>query len=185
MVRTDERPRTGRTTVVLDRRSSAYSSDGFERAVSATLSALIAGWHPEDALRLVTTEPTIITDIHSKSDLDLVDDRLATIRPSSTTILNPSSTADRNTRSSLIATLQDLSRRTRGGALIVVTGAPEAELAAAMLGLGRHYRATIVITCEPNPARNILRHVRHDGNSDPIAEWHRVLKRPQSQAISS
>ncbi len=187
MVRTDERPRTGRTTVVFDRRASAYSTEGFERAVSATLSALVAGWNPEDALRLVTTEPTVITDIHATSELDVVDDRLATIRPSSTTVLNPSSTKEpgsrsASTRSSLITTLQDLSHRTRGGTLVVVTGAPEAELAAAMVGLGRRYRSTVVITCEPNPVQNIGRHVRHDGTSDPVAEWRQVLKQPVGQA---
>ncbi len=190
MVRTDERPRTGRTTVVLDRRASAYSPEGFERAVSAALSALIAGSNPDDALRLATTEPTIITDIYSNSELDLVDDRFATMRPTSTTILNPSSLSDRssidpNTKSSLITTLQDLSRRTRGGTLVVVTGAPEPGLAAAMLGLGRRYRATIVITCEPNPVHNIPRHVRHDGTSDPVTEWRQVLKQPVGQAVYS
>ncbi len=187
MVRTDEKPRTGRTTVVLDRRASAYSTEGFERAVSAALSALIAGWNPEDALRLVTTEPTVITDIHATSELNLVDDRFATLRPNSTTILNPSSTNEpgaqsASTRSSLISALQDISRRSRGGTLVVVTGAPEAELAAAMVGLGRRYRATIVITCEPTPVQNIPRHVRHDGSSDPVSEWRQVLNQPLQAA---
>ncbi len=80
MVRTDERPRTARTTRRARPVAAAYSSEGFERAVSATLSALVAGWNPEDALRLVTTEPTVITDIHSWHELDLVDDRFATLR---------------------------------------------------------------------------------------------------------
>jgi hypothetical protein len=171
----------------LDRRASAYSTEGFERAVSAALSALIAGWNPEDALRLVTTEPTVITDIHATSELNLVDDRFATLRPNSTTILNPSSTNEpgaqsASTRSSLISALQDISRRSRGGTLVVVTGAPEAELAAAMVGLGRRYRATIVITCEPTPVQNIPRHVRHDGSSDPVSEWRQVLNQPLQAA---
>lgn len=167
MVRTDERPRTGRTTVVLDRRASAYSTEGFERAVSAALSALIAGWSTEDALRLVTTEPTVITDVHSLAELDIVDDRFATLRPTSSI---PSVT-----KSSLLTTLQDLSRRTRGGTLIVVTGAPEAELPAAIVSLRRNYRMIIVITCEPNPVQSILHHVRHDGTSDPVTEWRQIL----------
>ncbi len=174
MVRTDERPRTGRTTVVLDRRASAYSTEGFERAVSATLSALIAGWSTEDALRLVTTEPTHITDIHSLSELDIVDDRFATLRPTSSI---PAAT-----KSSLLTTLQDLSRRTRGGTLVVVTGAPEAELPAAIVSLRRNYQAIIVITCEPNPVQSILNHVRHDGASDPVTEWRQILH-PSAVAV--
>ena len=175
MVRTDERPRTGRTTVVLDRRAAAYSNEGFERAVSATLSALIAGWSTEDALRLVTTEPTLITDISSLAELDLVDNRFATLRP---TRAIPSAA-----KSSLLATLQDLSRRTRGGTLVVVTGAPEPELPAVMVSLRRKYQATIVITCEPNPVHNIPHHVRHDGTSDPVTEWRQIIH-PSAAAVS-
>ncbi|MEZ5228051.1 MAG: DUF58 domain-containing protein [Acidimicrobiales bacterium] len=44
VVRQDERPRTGRVTVLLDLRRSSYDEPGFERAVSAALSALYAGW---------------------------------------------------------------------------------------------------------------------------------------------
>ncbi len=175
MVRTDERPRTGRTTVVLDRRAAAYSNEGFERAVSATLSALIAGWSTDDALRLVTTEPTLITNINSLAELDIVDDRFATLRPTNAI---PSAV-----KSSLVSTLQDLSRRTRGGTLVVVTGAPEAELPAAMLALRRNYQATIVITCEPNPVHNIPHHVRHDGTSDPVTEWRQIIH-PSTVAVS-
>ena len=175
MVRTDERPRTGRTTVVLDRRAAAYSNEGFERALSATLSALIAGWSTEDALRLVTTEPTLITDISSLAELDLVDNRFATLRP---TRAIPSAA-----KSSLLATLQDLSRRTRGGTLVVVTGAPEPELPAVMVSLRRKYQATIVITCEPNPVHNIPHHVRHDGTSDPVTEWRQIIH-PSAAAVS-
>ncbi len=176
MVRTDERPRTGRTTVILDRRASSYGVEGFERAVSAALSALIAGWNAEDALRLVTTEPTTITNIHSSAELNLIDDQFATMRPVSNA---------HTPRSSLITTLQDISRRTRGGTLVVVTGAPEAELPAVMVGLRRRYRSIVVITCEPTPITKLPGHVRHDGSSDPVTEWNDVLGQPHGQVISA
>ncbi len=180
MVRTDERPRTARTTVVLDRAAAAYSSEGFERAASASLSALVAGWNPEDALRLVTTEPTIITDIHSWHELDLVDDRFATLRWSVDT-----ASPDSSEPSTLIPTLRDLSTRTRGGTLIVVTGAPEPELAAAVARLGRRYRRVAVITCEPTPLTGIPGHIRHDGIADPVIEWRAVLNSPSFHPVTT
>lgn len=178
MVRTDEQPRTARTTVVLDRRSAAYSADGFERAVSAALSALHAGWNPNDSLRLVTTEPTVMTEVYGFHDLDLVDDRFATMRWA-----GGGSTSGELHGSSLIAALRDLNRRGRSGTLVVITGAPETELAAALIGLGRRYRRVAAITCEPTPLTGIPGHIRHDGVSDPVPEWHRVLVAPTTATV--
>lgn len=180
MVRTDEQPRTARTTIVLDRRSAAYSPDGFERAVSAALSALYAGWNPNDLLRLMTTEPTVVTDIHSVDELELVDDRFATIRWSG----GGSTTTDPD-GSSLIAALRDLTRRSRGGTLIIVTGAPEVDLAPALIGLGRRYRRVVAITCEPTPVTGIPGHIRHDGVSDPVSQWREVMVKPAMKAVGS
>lgn len=50
VVRQDERPRTGRVTVVLDHQNTSYDDAGFERAVSAALSALYAAWNGEDPI---------------------------------------------------------------------------------------------------------------------------------------
>ncbi|NNF55221.1 MAG: DUF58 domain-containing protein [Acidimicrobiales bacterium] len=164
MVRTDERPRTGRTTVLFDKRASVYSVEGFERAVSAALSALIAGWTSEDSLRLVTTEPTLVTEVQTLHELDLIDDQFATLRWSTT--------AEENSgQSSLLLNLRDLGRKSRGGTLIVVTGAPEDNLAAALVGLRRRFERVATITCEPSPITGIRGHVRHDGLHDPLPEW--------------
>lgn len=180
MVRTDEQPRTARTTVVLDRRSAAYSPDGFERAVSAALSALYAGWNPNDSLRLLTTEPTVVTEIRGVDELDLVDDRFATMRWS-----GGGATSTDPDGSSLIAALRDLTRRSRGGTLILVTGAPEAELSAALIGLRRRYRRVAAITCEPTPVAGIPGHIRHDGVADPVEQWNRTLVAPALKATGT
>ena len=54
MVRQDELPWQGRTTVVLDDRAGAHTADSFERMVSAAASVLVAGSRRRDLVRVVT-----------------------------------------------------------------------------------------------------------------------------------
>ena len=56
-----------------------YDDEGFERAVSAALSALYSGFRGGDALRFLTTAGSATTDIRTRSDLDAVDEQLALI----------------------------------------------------------------------------------------------------------
>ncbi len=168
MVRTDERPRTGRTTVLLDRRASVYSPEGFERAVSAALSALMASWNEEDTLRFITNEPTLITDIQTAHELKLADDRCATLSWATRDVAEVE-------QSSLLLNLRDLGRRSRGGTLIVVTGAPEEQLPAVLVSLRRRFERVATITCEPSPLAGLRGRIRHDGIHDPVVEWRTVL----------
>jgi uncharacterized protein (DUF58 family) len=55
MVRQDERPWQGRATVLLDTRRAAHTPVGFERAVSAATSIIVACWHHRFLVRLVDT----------------------------------------------------------------------------------------------------------------------------------
>ena len=96
VVRQEERPKTGRVTVVLDRRAEVYDDEGFERAVSATLSSLHSGFNGGDALRFLTTAGPAVSDIRTRSELDGVDEQLALIEPTQS--------------ASLIRSLEELNR---------------------------------------------------------------------------
>ena len=54
MVRQDEIPWQGRTTLVLDDRAGVHSPESFERMVSAAASILVAGAGRQDLVRIVT-----------------------------------------------------------------------------------------------------------------------------------
>ena len=56
VVKQNELPWQGRTTVALDVRRGAYREDVFERAVSAAASVLHASWHRGDLVRLLTSD---------------------------------------------------------------------------------------------------------------------------------
>jgi uncharacterized protein (DUF58 family) len=58
MVRQDELPWQGRTTVVLDDRRTVHTVQSFERAVSAAASIVLAGARRRDLVRLVTASGT-------------------------------------------------------------------------------------------------------------------------------
>ncbi|HEX6597190.1 MAG TPA: DUF58 domain-containing protein [Acidimicrobiales bacterium] len=56
MIRQHELPWQGRSTVLLDVRSSAHDDASFEQAVSAAASLLTASWKRDSQVRLLTTE---------------------------------------------------------------------------------------------------------------------------------
>jgi uncharacterized protein (DUF58 family) len=56
MVRQDELPWQGRTTIVLDDRAAVHAPASFERMVSAAASILVAGGRRRDLVRLVTSD---------------------------------------------------------------------------------------------------------------------------------
>ncbi len=145
VVRQDERPRTGRVTVILDLRRASYDDAGFERAVSAALSALYAGWRGDDALRFLTTGTSAVTDIRSRHELDAIDEQLATV-----------TTTD---SASLVRSIENLGRMGRGGTLVVVTGTPTSELPLALDRARRTFGVVTTVICQPTtdpPAGSIV-----------------------------
>lgn len=108
VVRQDERPRTGRVTILLDVSADAYDDDGFERAVAAALSALYAGFRGGDALRFATSASAGLTDIRTRSELEGVDEQLALI--------------DRARSGSFVQRIEEVARSTGGGTLVLVGG---------------------------------------------------------------
>lgn len=161
VVRQEERPKTGRVTVILDRRREIYDEEGFERAVSAALSALHSGFRGGDALRFLTSATTSSeTDIRSRSDLDAVDEQLVLI--------------DRTESASLIGSLEEQTKVGRGGTLVVVTGRIAQHLDTAVARARRTFGLVIVIACQsttnlPNWS------ISHDGHADLPVAWHRAI----------
>ncbi len=157
VVRQEERPKTGRVTVVLDRRDDVYDDDGFERAVSAALSALHAGFRGGDALRFVTTAGPAVSDIRTRSELDAVDEQLALIETVQ--------------RASLIRSLEELSRVSRGGSLVIVTGAASEKTLPVIAGAKKAFGLVIVVACQRSPEGNYRWAMTYDGSTNFTEEW--------------
>ncbi len=163
VVKQEERPRTGRVTVVLDRRRSVYDEEGFERAVSAALSALHAGWRGDDALRFLTSASPGFTDIRSRAELDAVDEQLAMVTSTE--------------GASLVRTIDEITRVGRGGTLILVTGIPTEELNAAIEGARRSFGLIHTVLCQPVASTSIPGAIMHTPESDFQAEWNEAQHR--------
>lgn len=161
VVRQEERPKTGRVTVVLDRRREVYDEAGFERAVSAALSALHSGFRGGDSLRFLTSAGPAVTDIRSRADLDAVDEQLA--------VINATESA------SLVRTLEDQTRIGRGGTLVVVTGGITEHTATAIGRTRRTFGLVILVTCQRPGDTGVPGAVVHDGEQDLPTQWHRAV----------
>ncbi len=158
VVKQEERPRTGRVTVILDQRYESYTEAGFERAVSATLSVLYAGWRGDDALRYLTSGSGTFADIRSRAELDAVDEQLATVQ----------TTQD----ASLVRAIDETTRVGRGGTLVVVTGRPSPELSSSLDVARRSYGQVIPIVCEQTqPSRLPGGSILHDGGIPLGESW--------------
>ena len=171
VVRQEEKPKTGRVTVVLDRRKEVYDEEGFERAVSAALSALHSGFRGGDSLRFLTSASSSVTDIRSRAELDAVDEQLA--------LINTTESA------SLVRTLEEQTRIGRGGTLVVVTGLVAQHLDAAIARSRRTFGLVIVVCCqrpaEGTPPWAIL----HDGVENFPVAWQRAVSVAATSAASS
>lgn len=164
VVKQEERPRTGRVTVILDQRSESYTEEGFERAVSTALSVLYAGWRGDDALRYLTTSNGSYADIRSRAELDAIDEQLSIIR----------TTQD----ASLIRTIDETSRVGRGGTLVLITGHISSELEPAVEAARRRYGLVCTVTCEhPGDDASFKGLVINDGINPLAANWAIELQR--------
>lgn len=110
VVRQDELPQQGRTTIVLDTRLTAATAATFERMVSAAASLLMAARRRDDLVRLITTHG-IDTGFIPSVGRDAALDELATVAQSDA--------------GDLIGTIDALRRRS-GSSVVGVFGAHEA-----------------------------------------------------------
>ena len=161
VVRQEEKPKTGRVTIVLDRRKEAYDEEGFERAVSAVLSALHSGFRGGDSLRFLTSASQAVTDIRSRGDLDAVDEQLALI--------------DTTESASIVRTLEEQTRVGRGGTLVVVTGHLSDHLEAAISRSRRTFGLVIVISCQRPSDKQPAWAIVHDGQQDLPSAWSKAV----------
>ena len=157
IVRTDERPKTGRVTVLLDRRRESYDVEGFERAVSAALSALYSGFRGGDSLRFLTSAGPAVTEVRSRSDLDAIDEQLAVI--------------DMTESASLVRALEEQTKIGRGGTLVIITGAIGTQLEAAVARAKRRFGLVVTVTSQPAPTGLPSWAIAHDGRHDLGPQW--------------
>lgn len=161
VVRQDERPRTGRVTVLLDRRSEVYDEAGFERAVSAALSALFSGFRGGDSLRFLTSAGPAVTDIRTRSELEAVDEQLALI--------------DVTHDASIARSIEELTRTSRGGTLVVITGVLSDSVEKALARSRRAFGLVIAISCQRPTDRVPDWLLVHDSDETLAAKWRSVL----------
>ena len=157
VVRQEERPRTGRVTIVLDRQAEVFDEAGFDRACSAAISTLTAAWRGDDALRFLTTAPASVSDIRSRQELNAIDEQLASMN----------TTPD----ASLIRTVEEISRIGRGGTLVIITGRPGAELATAIERARRVFGVVLPVICHAPEDGGWGGSIIHDGTHDFAAAW--------------
>lgn len=132
LVRQQELPWQGRTTVVLDVRKAAHSGESLEVAVSAAASIVAATARRNDLVRLVTTAGTDSDFAPGSDHVEAIMEHLAIVPASST--------------GSLRRTVESLARRSSGGALVVVVAdVPPEDLLAASSLRSRYGSLTIVL----------------------------------------
>lgn len=132
LVRQNELPWQGRTTVLLDVRRSAHAGDSIEVAVSAAASIVAATARRRDLIRLVTTAG-------SDSDFGPGNDHVEAIMEHLAVVSLASS-------ASLRATADRLARGSTGGALVaIVAEAPRDDLEALGRLRGRYGSITTVV----------------------------------------
>lgn len=161
VVRQEERPRTGRVTVLLDRRAEVFDEEGFERAVSAALSALHSGFRGGDALRFLTTAGPAVSDIRTRSELDAVDEQLALVETTQS--------------ASLIRSMEDLNRLSRGGTLVVVTGSLNDSVETVVAKARRTFGLVVVVSCMRGGDKAPTWAIVYDQGTDLAGEWRAVV----------
>ncbi len=161
MVRQEEEPETGKITVLLDVRSSVYSPEGFERAVTAALSVLVATRNDSSVVRFVTTASSTATEMITQADLNRIDERLALISPTNS--------------ASLASRLDELCRKGRGSTAIVITGSIDDASESALNYARQRLAHCIVISAEtPTDKASPLIGV-YDTDTDLRALWSHLL----------
>ncbi|MFP3900084.1 MAG: DUF58 domain-containing protein [Acidimicrobiia bacterium] len=167
LVRQQEQPWQGRTTVLLDVRRAAHDGASIEAAVSAAASVVTANSARHDLVRLVTTDGTDTGFGSGASHVDALLEHLAVI--------------DRSGSASLRSMLDLLRRSGGGGVLVAVLGGATPEEVAAVKRLRRTFGwATVVqVASAMQPATRFgpaNADVVHVGPGSPFAAgWERAV----------
>ena len=131
LVRQNELPWQGRTTVLLDVRKAAHTGDSLEVAVSAAASIVSATARRHDLVRLVTTAGTDSDFAPGSDHIEAIMEHLAVVPA--------------NPGGSLRRSVEMLSRRSTGGALVVIVAeVPSDDLRAPLHLRSRYGSLTLV-----------------------------------------
>lgn len=131
LVRQNELPWQGRTTVLLDVRKAAHAGDSLEVAVSAAASIVAATARRHDLIRLVTTAGSDSDFAPGSDHIEAIMEHLAVVPAT------PSG--------SLRRAVEMLGRRSNGGAIVVILAeVPDEDLRAAATLRSRYGSLTIV-----------------------------------------
>jgi len=125
LVRQNELPWQGRTTVLLDVRASTHHGDSLEVAVSAAASVVAAVARRRDLVRLVTTAGSDSGFGPGHDHVEAIMEHLAVVPASST--------------ASLRSVVERLARDSTGGAIVAVVAAVPDEDLRAIAGLRSRY----------------------------------------------
>lgn len=136
LVRQQEQPWQGRTTVVLDLRRAAHDAESIEVAVSAAASIVSANNQRNDLVRLVTTDGTDSGFATGRAHLGAMLEHLAVVQPTG--------------MASLKAMLEVL-KEGSGGALVVIVAYVPGEELNAVVRLGRRYGSLTVVKIDSVP----------------------------------
>ncbi len=138
LVRQDELPWHGRTTVLLDLRTERHTEESFEATVSAGASIVMAATHRDDLVRLATTDRWASTASSGLAHADHVLEHLANLEPTEQGFLGDA--VDR------------ISRTSHGGAIVLVTGELRTVDAEDILKLRRRFGSFFLVTFGPRDA---------------------------------
>lgn len=131
LVRQNELPWQGRTTVLLDVRKTAHRGDSLEVAVSAAASIVAATSRRHDLIRLVTTAGSDSDFAPGSDHVEAIMEHLAVVP------LSPSG--------SLRRSIEMLSHRSTGGALVVIVAEVPAEDLRAAIHLRSRYGSLTIV----------------------------------------
>lgn len=131
LVRQNEQPWQGRTTVLLDVRKSAHAGDSLEVAVSAAASVVTATARRQDLVRLMTTDGADSDFAPGSDHLEAIMEHLAVVPAA------PSG--------SLRRSVELLSRRSTGGALVAIVADVPADDLRALQSLRPRYGSLTIV----------------------------------------
>jgi hypothetical protein len=131
LVRQNELPWQGRTTVLLDVRKAAHSGDSLEVAVSAAASIVSATARRHDLVRLVTTAGTDSDFAPGSDHIEAIMEHLAIVPAAPT--------------GSLRRSVEMLGRHSTGGALVVIVAEVPGDDLRATLHLRSRYGSLTIV----------------------------------------
>jgi uncharacterized protein (DUF58 family) len=169
LVRQQEQPWQGRTTVLLDVRRATYDGPSFETAVSAAASIVTANGARRDLVRVVTTDGTDSGFGVGHSHIEALLEHLAVVQTATTASLR---------------TMVEVVHKTGGGggALVVILSQATSEELAGISRLRRRFGSTTLVhvgllgsTAGRSPSSSGVPVVRATTTASFAASWNRLM----------